>query len=1389
MKKLLMILIACLMPYGVQAFPTNINSKTIDIAKLKNDFKDYKFNLKGFDSQHFTFTFINNGVAETVTSLSFAFKASQRRGSSNLVFISIANSDITKATNSIDFGFAATNVPPDGTYKAEILAFEGANTNLSRTFGRGTLVVLESLYDDVDGTFPFPGTITNLLDFLTITSAVATYYPLTNPSNFTSTTAATGGLASVVYVDGATNKNFIDLTNEIRIATNVTLLDAAALDVLATNKVVVDLSAVIVASTNQNLTDANAFTTAATGALALVRVNTNFLVAAGTGLLGGGHMSGTNVTLRLDPAVTSSLVVAESDPLFTTFTNGGGDINGELSILSGADLIFGPGTGTNVPAIIFNVERGHVSMNTVDGSDSNVLTLVAGGPDGSKPTRGGSIDLIGNEGSLSTAPGGGGTVHIQAGSVAGALIALADQNNLDSVVVTNGQVNINTTLQMNAGIIFVTSNAFDMAAQLVPLRNVYADGSYFIDGFPVSRSSGNLTYLGSNLVFEAIFILATNALDLTHVSTGVVLVAGTGLDGGGPLTNNMTFSLEPGATNTFLLTTTFDTVTNQLFLQKVDTNVTVTAGTGLTGGGKLTNNVTLNLDPLATNGLATEIFVTNTALLAANEKVLQPFRDTFRLAYSDGSTNWQEVSLGANNTFLKSQGAGQAPTFELFQAITTNVLLGELADNPPIFTFIMAVTNLTDQFYSNASAALMRTNMAVVAGLDVMVFSTASDALRTNNGAAVQFVNANLLDGIDSLGFLQFNEVGALTAQGSVTNDPVVRDVMISSDGTTNFFWGSIATDIPTNLHISGVKILTSNDGTNLYWKVDDSAVVATTNTLDEILGLGNASIKTATFGGITNTGISILDSDVAIGTNSPGHDLHVVDPTTVQITAQYNTTGTTSVAGIDVRDAIGANDRGGIFYAHESYIAANAMARADRLSVETGQGATGMSFNVANPNGSFKFHAGSTATVANLVLEIGTAAHVNIGGKSVTNLADGVETNAAVTLRQLQVATNGLPVRTAIKVNSTNDLPATSGGVQTLLPNTTYLIDGTIVATVPVVFSNGSVVVGLNPSVDVWAYQGSDTAFIASNNNAVLRNFTVSAASGRAFICGSTGLSHQVELRELIFSCVNVAEVGPMDLFSMSRCQWASVTGTGVVFVGSSSNEYVTIVDNDVKTVGTAMVALDFGSSEVHDITIGRNLFRHPSAAFSISGALASSNIVNDGFAIVEVNSFPTTPLDIVTKRDKSWNFIGNQHITDSTVGGDMYMTNAGLSVVVVQDVPTNVLTDAYFGVDLEGVIVATNGVLTLDSLEDEELVFDITIEIAPASGNDKVLRAHLKKNDVIQPLNNGKVTVSSGDPQQINIHARVDSTPGDTFRVAVENTTDSINIVVDKITVRVTK
>jgi len=162
MKKLILLLM--LIGSVAWGFPLNENVVTSDVTDVRGDFDTFQWRWRGYDSQTNNFWINSDGTYIDLSNYIVGFKVSRNTETGKLAYINTTNVNIS--VSNVNFSIANTNIPPDGKYFAELWCYDKITTNVSRTLAQGMINVTDSLYDDGDGTFPWPETKTNLTDFI-----------------------------------------------------------------------------------------------------------------------------------------------------------------------------------------------------------------------------------------------------------------------------------------------------------------------------------------------------------------------------------------------------------------------------------------------------------------------------------------------------------------------------------------------------------------------------------------------------------------------------------------------------------------------------------------------------------------------------------------------------------------------------------------------------------------------------------------------------------------------------------------------------------------------------------------------------------------------------------------------------------------------------------------------------------------------------------------------------------------------------------------------------------------------------------------------------------------------------------------------------------------------
>ena len=142
---------------SASAQDVSVNVNTCFVDRVTGRFDSFKWKWAGYNTQSNTL-YLFSGSTSTpyvVTGKNIGFRMSTETDAGQTDYINTTNVTIV-ASNQINWVVANTNIAPSGTYDAEIMVWDGAATNNSRSVAQGTITTFKSLYDDTSTTFPFP---------------------------------------------------------------------------------------------------------------------------------------------------------------------------------------------------------------------------------------------------------------------------------------------------------------------------------------------------------------------------------------------------------------------------------------------------------------------------------------------------------------------------------------------------------------------------------------------------------------------------------------------------------------------------------------------------------------------------------------------------------------------------------------------------------------------------------------------------------------------------------------------------------------------------------------------------------------------------------------------------------------------------------------------------------------------------------------------------------------------------------------------------------------------------------------------------------------------------------------------------------------------------------
>lgn len=158
-------------------FPISTSSKTVDVNRVSGQFDSFRWNWIGMNDQRVILYLTQDGVPLDASLYSIL----ARVGRNGVVYTDIADSEVSKATDYIQFDVPRTRIPPNGACQLEVWAYVGT-TNTARSLAQGTLSITKSLYSDTNS-FPFPTNVVDLSTYLTIASAATNYLTIADAAN------------------------------------------------------------------------------------------------------------------------------------------------------------------------------------------------------------------------------------------------------------------------------------------------------------------------------------------------------------------------------------------------------------------------------------------------------------------------------------------------------------------------------------------------------------------------------------------------------------------------------------------------------------------------------------------------------------------------------------------------------------------------------------------------------------------------------------------------------------------------------------------------------------------------------------------------------------------------------------------------------------------------------------------------------------------------------------------------------------------------------------------------------------------------------------------------------------------------------------------------------
>ena len=641
--------------------------------------------------------------------------------------------------------------------------------------------------------------------------------------------------------------------------------------------------------------------------------HTSVSITAGAGLTGGGTIASTRdiavgagigVTVNANDVAIGQAVSTTSDVKFANITG---------SIISGSSLLGVVGTATqgtiNHDSLANFVANEHI--------DHTSVTMTAG----AGLTGGGTIAST-----RTLAVGAGTGVTVNANDVAiGQAVAASSTPTFAGLTLTGNLISDSIISGSRVATLGAITGSTISASILIGTQ---------ITGSEISASVAQATQ-GTIDIHSLSGYVANEHIDHSSVS----VVAGAGLTGGGTIAANRTINVVGGTgitANANEITTTdgeivHDSLSGFVANEHIDhSGVSVTAGTGLTGGGTIAATRTLNViggDGITANAndiAITPAQTTITSLLATDIKIGEDDETKIDFETSNEihfyADNTEQVYLGDNifgpesdsDVDLGATGVRWKDAFVDSVTATGNVAAATITATGDITTegdviaknYIVSssVTHMTQSFLSGSTIFGDDTlDTHIFTGSLLITGSAPTDITTTNSIFVGNDITGSVISGSSLLGVVGTATQGTInhdSLAGFVADEHVVHGDVSVIAGTGLTGGGTIAAN--RTLNVIGGDGITAN--------ANDIAITAAQTTITSLINSSLTKIGTATdqeyvtFGTSNEVNTHINNTErlsvTAVGVEITGH-----------VSASGNITGSIIEASGDVI-AFGSSDR-----------------------------------------------------------------------------------------------------------------------------------------------------------------------------------------------------------------------------------------------------------------------------------------------------------------------------------------------------------------------------------------------------------------------------------------------------------------------------------------------
>lgn len=374
------------------------------------------------------------------------------------------------------------------------------------------------------------------------------------------------------------------------------------------------------------------------------------------------------------------------------------------------------------------------------------------------------------------------------------------------------------------------------------------------------------------------------------------------------------------------------------------------------------------------------------------------------------------------------------------------------------------------------------------------------------------------------------------------------------------------------------------------------------------------------------------------------------------------------------------------------------------------------------------------------------------------------------------------------VTVASLSDLPSPVSGVITLADDTLYNFVNSIASTNRFVIGSNTLITSPSPFTIQLTYTGSGNMFTFGNGFAGIRGIGIACPNGTLF--DSSAVTSGTLLCDFLLVS-EVKNLGTLKHGSIGLYSWFTVlhTGSGFQYLAATSarlrmNNMTFRESTDPTAV---MVDLNGATFDALDITAFQNLNTAAGQKF-LKGTAGGANMTAGQIGYVSQCTIKgdMVGLDTISVNDPGWDFYGNNKIADTDPHAVLSLDAPATTTITVAGTPVQV-NGAFTATAEQVYSVSAAGVVTYNGRRDKFARIDVTMSFEPSSGTNKNLFVQIAKNGTVIGVTKISRVSNAGTSTVTSVDWGVQLSDGDTIAIFVGNDSDTTNILVNQMLLRV--